>query len=192
MEPLLLGLAAPSIASTAGAIGRVVAPVAKLITAPFASVLQQESQPPAASSSQAAETQAIELKDLHAHSEALQTDLESRIQRAIKDSGVQLNFPIRLRLSEFDGRLEADAVASPQREILEASLASDPSLADDFRQLAAVQKLLSAAEDHGGFSEAYARDPHQAIINYAASLDDRFEAQLQLSETDNQLQLVFE
>jgi len=188
MEPLLLGLAAPSIASTAGAIGRVAAPVAKLITTPFASLLQQESNSP----SPVVETQAIELKDLHAHTKALQTDLESRIQSAIKDSGVQLSFPVRIRLSEFDGRLEADAVASPQREILEASLASDPSLADDFRQLAAAQKLLSAAEDHGGFSEAYARDPHQAIANYAASLDDQFEALLQLSETDNQLQLVFE
>jgi len=192
MEPLLLGLAAPSLASTTSAIGRVVAPVAKLLTTPFASLLQQESQSPSTSPSQAAEIQTIELKDLHARAEALQTDLESRIQRAIKDSGVQLSFPVRIRLSEFDGRLEADAVASPQREILEAALASDPSLANDFRQLAAVRQLLSATESQAGFSEAYARDPHQAIANFATPLDDRLEALLDISEAGDQLSLTFE
>jgi len=155
MEPLLLGLSAPSIASTASAVGRAVAPVAKLLTSPFALLLQAET--PAAS---VAKPQAIGLEG----AEQLQEDLESRIQRAIEDSGVQLKFPVRLTLSKFDGTLEADTVASPQREILEAALASDPSLANDFRQLA----------------------------NYATRSNNHHEALLVLSETDNQLRLQFE
>ncbi|NOY29960.1 MAG: hypothetical protein GXP28_07210 [Planctomycetes bacterium] len=127
MEPHLLGLAT----ATAGAVGRAVTPVAQLLATPFASLLQRESL-----SASAAKPQTIELEGLEARAGQLQEDLENRIQQAINDSGVQLDFPVRLRLSEFDGALEADAVASPEREILEAALASDPSLADDFRQLA--------------------------------------------------------
>jgi len=123
MEPHLLGLAA----STAGAVGRAVTPVAKLLTAPFAPLLQAKSSP-----APVAKPQTVQIEGLG----KLQEDLENRIQRAIQDSGVQLDFPIRLRLSGVDGTLEADAVASPEREILEAALASDPSLADDFRKLA--------------------------------------------------------
>ncbi len=131
MEPHLLGLAA----STAGVVGRAVAPVAKLFATPFAPLLQAKSP--------SAKPQTIEIEGLG----ELQEDLENRIQRAIEDSGVQLNFPIRLRLSELDGTLEADAVASPEREILEAVLASDPSLADDFRQLAShLEALLVFSE----------------------------------------------
>jgi len=127
MEPHLLGFAA----STAGAVGRAVTPVAKLLATPFAALLQAES-----SSGSVAKPQALELEGLEARGGQLLADLENRIQRAIEESGVQLDFPVRLRLSEFSGTLEADALASPEREILEAALASDPSLADDFRQLA--------------------------------------------------------
>ncbi len=127
MEPHLLGLAA----STAGVVGRAVTPVAKLLATPFAALLQAES--PSAS---VTKPQAIELEGIGARGGKLLADLENRIQRAIEDSGVQLDFPIRLRLSGLDGTLQADALASPEREILEAALASDPSLADDFHQLA--------------------------------------------------------
>jgi len=119
MEPHLLGLAA----STAGAVGRAVTPVAQLLATPFASLLQGESL-----SASDAKPQAIGL--------GTREDLESRIQRVIEDSGVELDFPVRLRLSKLDGTLEADSVDSPEREILEAALASDPSLANDFRELA--------------------------------------------------------
>lgn len=127
MEPHLLGLAA----STAGAVGRAVTPVAQLLATPFASLLQGESL-----SASAAKPQAIELEGLGTRAGQLREDLESRIQRVIEDSGVELDFPVRLRLSKLDGTLEADSVDSPEREILEAALASDPSLANDFRDLA--------------------------------------------------------
>jgi len=155
MEPHLLGFAA----STAGVVGRAVTPVAKLLATPFAPLLQAKS--PSAS---IAKPQAIEIEGLGARADQLREDLENRIQRAIQDSGVELDFPVRLRLSEFDGTLEADAVASPEREILEAALASDPSLANDFRQLAA----------------------------YTTQTGDHFEALLVLSETDGKLRLEFE
>ncbi len=192
MEPLLLGLATPSIASTAGAVGRVVTPVAKFLASPFAALLHEESQPVSTAEPKPAELPTIKLEDLKTRAEELQEDLESRIQLAIKDSGAQLDFPVRLRISVFDGTLEADGVASPQREILEAALASDPSLADDFRQLVALQQLLSAAEKHARFAEVYARDPQEAIAAYTSRGDDRFEALLHLAEADNQLRLEFE
>lgn len=159
MEPLLLGLAAPSIASTASAVGRAVAPVAKLLASPFSLLLKPYSQP-----SQSDASQTIQLEGLQTRAKALSKDLESRIQLAIKDSGVQLEFPVRLTLSEFDGTLEADAVAFPQREILEAALASDPTLANDFRELA----------------------------NYTTQTNNPLEALLVISKTDNQLHLQFE
>ncbi len=187
MEPILLGLVASSIASTAGAVGRAVADVGKPLTSPFAALLRLESQSDATTKP---ETEKIE--DLQSRAEALQKDVEQRISKLIADSKVQLGSEVRLRVSEFDGTLEADGVASPQRQILEAALASDPRLADDFRALAAIRKVLSAAENNEQFAADYARDPRQAIADFASRTDDRFEAILRLSDTDATTRLDFE
>jgi len=187
MEPLLLGLAAPSFASTANAVGRAVTPVAKLLASPFALLLQAGS-----ASAPPEETPAIAIEGLLDRAKALQKDLESRIQQAVKDSGVQLNFPVRLGLSQSDGALEANGVVSPQREILEAALASDPSIADDFRQLAAVRQLLSAVDKQEELSSSYSSESLLSIADSLSGSNTRFEAMLSLTGPENRLQLEFE
>ena len=192
MEPLLLGLAAPSIASAVGSVGRAVTPVAKLAMTPFAAILQQQSQAPTAPTASKAEVHTPTLSDIRDSAKSLQSELVNRIQNAIEDSGVKVNFPVRLQISEFDGRLEVEDIASPDREILEASLNSDPSLTDDFRELSALKKILGIAEDEAGFTEAFAISPHQAITDYLIPGAERHEALLHLSESGDELQLAFE
>ncbi len=170
MEPLLLGLAAPSVASTANAVGRTVS----AITKPFASFLQEKLQPGVVKL-----PPRTGVEEIRARADILQGDLERRIAQVIESSGVQLDSPIRLSMSDFDGTLEVDT-ATPQRAVLEAALASDPSIASDFRELAIIRKLLTAAESR------------QPVAAYASQGNDRYEAVLQLSAFGDEAQLDFE
>ena len=188
MEPALLGLAAPSIASAAGNVGRAVSTVARPLVSPFATLLQRlhGNRP-----SLAAETpQGVTHQSLGARAEQLQADVERRISRALESSGIEIEQPLRLSVSEWDGSLEVSTI-SPQREVLEAALASDPDLAADFRELAAIRGLLAAIDDHKQFAQEYADDPQRAIADRAWLINDRFEAQLSISEEHGQAVLTF-
>lgn len=197
MEPVWLGLAAPKLLSAATAVGRKAAE-------PFAAALgaarglltdESEQESPSATLSPEANphTQllselltgqpsadndgAIRIKDIVTHADALQDSLQRRIHELLQSSGIELDEAVQLKVSPFDGQLEVDGDSS-QRAVIEAALASDPSIAADFRQLSAMRSLLAAADKHTEFAEAYARDPYQAVADYAELFDGRQQADL--------------
>ena len=75
--------------------------------------------------------------------------------------------------------------------MIEAALASDPSIAADFRQLWAMRSLLAAADKQTEFAEAYARDPYQAVAGNAELFDASLRATLQFTLTEAQLRFDF-
>ena len=182
MEPTLLGLVAPSLVSTVNVVAR----TTSVVTKPFAAFLQN-----ASGLDEATRPQAIEIADLRVRADTLQADLERRIRKTMELSGIDLDSPVRLTTSEHDVAIEVET-NHPRRTVLEAALASDPSIATDFRRLAAVRKLLMAAEERPEFAEDFSGDPWQAIAAHASRADDRYEAVLQLLPATLDVRLQFE
>ena len=187
IEPVLLNLAVSSITSAAGAFSRAVTAVSEPLVSPFAALLQTESQ-----AGGTLQPQPVKIEDLQSRAKALQENVEQRLSKLIADSKVQLGDQVRIRVSELDGTLEADSVASPQRQILEAALASDPTLASDFSALVAMRKILSATKNNGPLVYDRGEDTIQALADFASQAGGRFEAVLRFSPTDTSAQLEFE
>ncbi len=129
MEPVLLGLASPSTA--VGLLEKTV----KATTKPFAYILNSlaEGLKPNEATGESPEA------SLADRSSQLQDELAQRIHEALVAAGVDLSNPLRLNLSEADGSLEI-AGDHPQATLIEAALAQDPDLADDFRKLLELQQ----------------------------------------------------
>lgn len=205
MEPVWLGLAAPKVFSAATAAGRTA-------LRPFAAALEmagslcdEQTDEQSSSATLAASRNphssllselltgqplsgdgSIEIADIRTHADTLQDDLQRRIHELLQQSGISLDKPVQLLISPVDGQLEVEGDAA-QRAVVEAALASDSSLAADFRQLAAIRSLVSAADEHREFAEAYARDPYQAVNDFAELYDGRYQAQLQATLTSAEL-----
>lgn len=210
MEPVWLGLAAPKLLSAATAVGR-------RATEPFAEalgaargLLSEKPEPhttpaklaPALAAASNPHSQllselltgqtlssgdgTIHIDDIRTHAEALQDSLQRRIHDLLSGSGIELDDTVQLRVSPLDGQLEVES-DTPQRAMIEAALASDPSIAADFRQLTAMQSLASAADKNPDFAEAYGRDPYQAVADYAELFDASQRAVLQFSVTEAEL-----
>lgn len=185
MEPVWLGLAAPSIVSTAGNIGRTAlrpfSAALELASALGSVPVAEESADGALARSKNPHTLLlsdlltgqpldgdgrIEIADIRVHADRLQDNLQRRIAELLQDACISLEEPVHLRISPTDGQLEVVG-DSPQRAIVEAVLAANPSIATDFSQLAAMRSLLAAADKHRDFADAYARDPYQAVNDFA-------------------------
>jgi hypothetical protein len=132
----------------------------------------------------------IDLADVRSRADDLQDDLERRIHELLQQSGISLDKPVQLRVSPVDGQLEVEGDWA-QRAVLEAALAGDSSLAADFRQLAAVRSLLAAADQRRDFADAYARDPYQAVNDFAELFPGRYEAELLATMTSTELRFHF-
>ncbi|MCH7753295.1 MAG: hypothetical protein IH898_14230 [Planctomycetes bacterium] len=210
MEPVLLGLAAPKLLSAATAVGRrAVEPFVEALDA-ARGLLGEKSELQLAPSKLAPARNphsqllsesltgqplisgdgSIEIEDIRTHADALQDSLQRRIHELLERSGIKLDDAVQLRVSPLDGQLEVEG-DTPQRAVLEAALASDPSIAADFRQLSAMRSLLAAADKHTEFAEAYARDPYQAVADYAELFDAGLRATLQFTLTEAQLRFEF-
>lgn len=210
MEPVLLGLAAPKLLSAATAVGRrAIEPFAEALDA-AKGLLGEKSEPSAVPTKIAPAKNpnsqllselltgqplisgdgSIEIADIRTNADALQDSLQRRIQELLERSGIKLDDTVQLRVSPLDGQLEVEG-DTPQRAVLEAALASDPSIAADFRQLSAMRSLMAAADKQTEFAEAYARDPYQAVDDYAELFDTGPRATLQVSLTEAQLRFDF-
>ena len=137
MDALPLGLAAPVIGSALGSVGR----VASAVRSPFTAIFEAASQK-LPSESAGVET---ELEGLQGHLGSMQRNLEQRILEALSSAGIEIDGPIELKISEFDGSLEVSN-GHPQRAVIEAALAADASIAVDFRRLSAIHSLLNTSE----------------------------------------------
>jgi hypothetical protein len=208
MEPIWLGLTAPSIFSTAGNAGRAALRPFSAALELASGLLDNSPAPPESVATLSAEKNphtsllsdlltgvplnsdgTIEIADIRTHADSLQDGLQRRIHELLQAAGIMLDEPVQLRVSPVDGQLEV-ASDSPQRAVLEATLASDQNLAADFRQLAAARSLLSAADENSEFAEVYAQDPFQAVNDFAHLFDGRQEAQL--LATLSEAELMFE
>ncbi len=184
MKPALLGLAIPTIASAAVAVGRTAASVTK----PFASALHaaadlldgstQSGSPTVELSTKSGSeldplVEHLNLVDIREHADELQNGLEQRLSQLLSDLGIELDEPMNLRISRFDGQLEVEGDIS-QRAVLEAALAHDPSIAADFRHLAAMRQLLAVADEQ-----------------HATPLDKPFQATLKPSDLGRTIRLDF-
>ncbi len=206
MEPVWLGLAVPRLASAATAVGRkAVEPFAEALDA-ARGLLGEKSQPQATPTVLTAANNphsqllsemltgqslsrgdgSIQIEDIHTHADALQDSLQRRIHELLDRSGIKLDESVQLRVSPLDGQLEVEG-DTPQRAMIEAALASDPSIASDFRQLSAMRSLASAADKHSDFAEAYARDPYQAVADHGELFEASQRAMLQFTLTEAEL-----
>ncbi len=210
MDLVLLGLAAPKLLSAATAVGRrAVEPFAEALDA-ARGLLGEKSELQATPTKLAPARNphsqllselltgqplisgdgSIEIEDIRTHADALQDSLQRRIHELLERAGIKLDDTVQLKVSPLDGQLEVEG-DTPQRAVLEAALASDPSIAADFRQLSAMRSLLAAAREHTEFAEAYARDPYQAVADYAELFDAGLRATLQSTLTEAQLRFEF-
>ncbi len=210
MDPVLLGLAAPKLLSAATAVGRRAAePFAEALDA-ARGLLGEKSELQATPTKLAPARNphsqllsesltgqplisgdgSIEIEDIRTHADALQDSLQRRIHELLERSGIKHDSAVQLRVSPLDGQLEVEG-DTPQRAVIEAALASDPSIAADFRQLSAMRSLLAAADKHTEFAEAYARDPYQAVDDFAELFDAGLRATLQSTLAEAQLRFDF-
>jgi len=206
MEPIWLGLGAPKLLSAAAAVGhRAAEPFGDVLEA-ARSFLREESAPDSTPAVLApaknphmkllsemltgqsldGSRSRLEIDDIRTHADSLQDGLQRKIRQLLDRAGIELTEPVQLRVSPLDGQLEVEG-NTPQRAVLEAALASDPSIAADFRQLVTMRTLTSAAADNADFVEAYARDPYQAVLDYAKLFDAEQRVVLQSNQTEAEL-----
>jgi len=139
MEPVWLGLAAPSILSSAGNLARAA-------TRPFAAALERAAG--LLEDSRAGESASIEdfqIDEARTRAKELGADLHGRIREMLHDAGITLDEPLVLRISPIDGQLEVVS-DSPRRSVIEATLANDSGMAEDVRKLLALHELIAAAD----------------------------------------------
>jgi hypothetical protein len=138
LQPVLLGLAAPSAANAAGSLlDRTLQSVAE----PFAVVLD------AVAGALASEKQTESGDDTTVTNlDALQIQLASEIEKALSAAGIELTEPITLRISPTDGSLEV-AGDHPQRALIESALADEPDLAERFAELFTLRQASEVDDE---------------------------------------------
>ena len=138
MDNSLFGLALPALGSAVSAARQ----LASAAVEPFAAVLQ------AAGKQQSPESKpyATRLQELSPQSSDRAADLESRIRLALEVSGIEIDEPLRLRVSDFDGQIEI-VDHHPQRALLEAALNENTELVKDFQEYSAVAGYFEAGQD---------------------------------------------
>jgi hypothetical protein len=143
MESVLLGLAAPAAAGTAGSL---LERTLQTAVEPFAGLLHAISS---AMSPEGDASVPVTIDSLHGNLASLRSELATQIEEALTSAGIDLSEPITLRFSEANGQLEVVGV-HPQKTLIEAALADNPDLAENFAGVAALQQLLAAADKLGG------------------------------------------
>ena len=180
MEPIWLGLARPTVFSAASAVAHAAAqPFTVVLDA--AGKMLDSSQGPAA---------ATPVQDIRTQVDKLQYSLQRRIHQLVKNSGIKFEGEFQLRMSPVSGQIDVEG-NSPQRAVLEAVLSSDPSIAADFRRLAAMHRLLNTADKHVGITETDASDLSQAVADLVELFDEGGQALLLLSMSATELRFEY-
>jgi hypothetical protein len=169
MEPVLLGLAAPAAAGTAG---NLLERTFHTAAEPFAALLDAFTS---ALSSQNPESTSAVIDSVDGQLESLQTELATEIESALTAAGIDLTEPIALRISKADGQLEV-AGAHPQKALIEAALADNPDLARKFTAAVALEQLLTATDRLEDSDAAHAVElgeaEHDAVTALFTKNDD--------------------
>ena len=217
MNPLLTGLVIPTALSAPGMIAR----TARSIANPFADVLQsalsrnsdEKTASPAEIASPAIGGSAqdphlallgelltgqpqrpgesgIDLADVRPQADRLCDSLERRLQEALSNAGIAGGLDVRLRVNPDDGAVEVVG-DHPRRVAIENLFANDPQLSQDFRELAAIQQLLQAADENRDFSSEYAQNPWRAMSRFPELFGDARDALLTFSSTGTEARLDF-
>lgn len=143
IQPVLLGLAAPS---AANAVGSLLKRTLDSVAEPFALVLDAVAEALASEEqTESADEAAVTSLD------ALQIQLAGEIEKALSAAGIELTEPITLRISPTDGTLEVVG-DHPQRALIESALADEPDLAARFANLFALRQASEV--DNKGIDEA--------------------------------------
>jgi hypothetical protein len=138
LQPVLLGLAAPSAANAAGSLlERTLESVAE----PFAMILDAVAETLASEEQTESESDAAST-----NLDALQIQLASQIEEALSAAGIELNEPIELRISPTDGSIEVVG-DHPQRALIESALADEPDLAAQFAELLALRQATEVDDE---------------------------------------------
>jgi transposase len=138
IQPVLLGLAAPSAANAAGSLlERTLESVAE----PFAMMLDAAAQVLAGEEDATAES-----TDAASYLDQLQMQLAGEIEKSLSAAGVELTEPLTLRISPTDGSLEVVG-DHPQRALIESALADEPDLAAQLAELLALRQAFDAKDD---------------------------------------------
>lgn len=138
LQPVLLGLAAPSAANAAGSL---LERTFESVAEPFALMLDAAAQVLAGD-----EEAASESTEAGSYLDQLQAQVAGGIEKALSAAGIELTEPLALRISSTDGSLEVVG-DHPQRALIESALADSPDLAAHFAELFVLQQALEAADD---------------------------------------------
>lgn len=97
-------------------------------------------------------------------------NVQSRITALFMERGIPTNPPVELYTDKEGAvRVKGD---SPYKDEIEAALADDETLCNDFQMVSAQTEIQEAAERHAAFAEAYERDPEAAVARFAYLFDD--------------------
>jgi hypothetical protein len=138
LQPVLLGLAAPSAANAAGSL---LERTFNSVAEPFAMMLDAAAQVLAGE-----EEAATESADIGSNLDQWQVQLAGQIEKALSAAGVELTEPLTLRISPTDGNVEVVG-DHPQRALIESALADEPDLAKQLAELLALRQALNAKDD---------------------------------------------
>jgi hypothetical protein len=142
LQPVLLGLAAPSAANAASSV---LERTFESVAEPFAMMLDAAAQALAGE-----EEAASESTDPGSYLDQLQVQVAERIEKTLSAAGVELTDSITLRISPNDGSIEVVG-DHPQRALIESALADEPHLATVLDELFALRQMLNTEgdENHG-------------------------------------------
>jgi hypothetical protein len=135
MEAVLLGMAAPVAANSAG---NLLEGTLRTAAVPFTALLQALTS---TMSSESEDSASAVIQGLPGNLSMQRDELASQIQKALSSAGIELADPLALRISPTDGHLEVVG-DHPQKALIEAALADDPKLAEKFNEVAALEQLL--------------------------------------------------
>ena len=138
MDHSIFALAAPVLGTAIQGVRQ----LTSVAVEPFAAVLQSAQN----KSSQETGVYAEALQELSHQSSELAAELHSRLQNVLQASGIQLDEPIRLRLSAFDNQIEV-VDPHPERALLEAAINKDSNLVRDFQKYSAIAGYFTTDRD---------------------------------------------
>lgn len=107
---------------------------------------------------------AVHLEDLESHLEEISAGLQTTLGNRFRAAGVDTSRSLDLDVDAAGAvRVTND---HPDKDKIEAMFADDQALADQFREVLALQQLVSAGQQHVAFAKAYAQDPEAAVAQY--------------------------
>ena len=129
----------------------------------------------------------VHLEDMMARLSEISTDLQGVLGNKFRTAGIDTSKPIDLE-TDSHGNVRV-ANDHPDKEKIEQIFADDPALANDFRGVQSLQSLVSAAEKHLEFIEAYAADPEGAVAQFGVG-NNGIETDILLRLADGELSAV--